>query len=252
MISHTFHRIMKGKFKPNELKLFCLITFILASTLLLISYLTYPNEEQYTILTHTLSYLGDYVRNPEGWVFFSIALVIMALSFSLLSSYIFHREILIYPLLAKIGYILLQIGCIGIILVALLPDVYGDNFLEDMSMGKAHNIVAVIAILGLLLGLIAYGVLFIIDYNDSFRINQNELYPDTITRYVFMLLAIGGFGMLISQIIVSKNEYPWPGPGILSFSLWEWIMTCNFFIVIYYLALVLPNEIPKVIKKAVK
>lgn len=249
MKEYRIYRFVKGEFQPKELKIYWACTFFISILCILIAYLLYPTEDNYTIFTHTLSYLGDYVRNERGWYFFSIAMIVMGFSFSNLLMYIYNREVLILPWFAKSGIIFSQIGCLGSILVGFLPDVYGDNFMEDVSMGKAHNIVALIAIFGLLIGLIHFGVLFIIDHFPKCRVNRDELYPKPITFPMFLLLAYGGFGMLISQNIVEKNDYPWPGPGFLSFTFWEWTLTCVFAAIIYYLALRLPNNIPDVVKK---
>ena len=249
MQANRFFRFVKGEFQSKELKIYWLITFLFSVLMILIAYLLYPPEDNYTILTHTLSYLGDYIRNPRGWGFFSVAMIIMGFSFSNMVMYIYKREVLILPWLARSGLFFAQIGCLGVILVGFFPDVHGENFLEDVSMGKAHNIIAMFAIFGLLIGLIHFGVLFIIDHFPKCRVNRDELYPKPITFPMFILLAYGGFGMFISQQIVKKEGHPWPGPGYLSFSLWEWTLTCIFAIIIYYLALRLPNKIPEVIKK---
>ncbi|WP_457917366.1 hypothetical protein [Candidatus Lokiarchaeum ossiferum] len=249
MKEYRIYRFLRGEFEPKELKIYLVVTFCISTLCMVIAYILYPKESNYTIFTHTLSYLGDYIRNPRGWYYFSIAMIIMGFSFSNFLMYIYNREVLILPWLAKSGIIFAQIGCLGTILVGFFPDVYGDNFLEDVSMGKAHNIVALFAMFGLIIGLTHFGVLFIIDHFPKCRVNKDELYPKPITFPMFLLLVYGGFGMLISQEIVEKKGYPWPGPGLLSFTFWEWSLACIFAAIIYYLALRLPNTIPEVEKR---
>ncbi len=242
-------RIIKGNFQYRELKLFCFFSLFFTFLCILISYLLYPSNANYSILTHTISYLGDYERNEKGWYFLSIAFIIISVSISRLIIYIFERVSLIYKKFASFGFISLQIGSLGILLIAIFPDANGEDFFEDLSLGQFHNIISLIAIFGMLIGLIDFGLLFIFDHYSKYRKNKNELYPEVITLPYFILLGIGGVGMLFSQIISEILKYPWPGPGIFSFSLWEWILSLIFIIIIYTLALKLPNILPEVIKR---
>lgn len=234
-----------GKFQPNELKMYILITFMISTLLLCISWLFYPKDLNYSIMTHTISYLGVFTNNPNGWLFFSFSFIVGSVSFFPLILYLHRRVLQISDIGAWIGTVLLFIGSIGFILTALIPDEYGYDFLEDVSLGKAHNIVAILGVIGFSAGLFVYGFLFFIDYWPCFHKNRESFYAKLSVFPIFFPFTIIGIGLLITQIIAYRLKVEWPGPGILSFPLWEWMLTFAFFFTIYGLSLRLPSKIPE-------
>ena len=62
-----------GNFQTVQLRKYIFITFIIIVSLLGISWILFPNELNYSIITDTISYLGDYEKNPSGWIFFSLS-----------------------------------------------------------------------------------------------------------------------------------------------------------------------------------
>ncbi|QEE15946.2 hypothetical protein DSAG12_01773 [Promethearchaeum syntrophicum] len=196
-------------------------------------------------MTDTISYLGDYEKNPFGWVFFSLSFIFVSISFIPLTIYLHKRIIKISQAGAWIGTIFLAIGILGIFLTAFLPDVYGTDFFNDVSLGKIHNIVALFGIFGFILGLSVYGFLFFIDYWSIFHRNRKGIYAYLSVFPIFLPFTIIGIGTLITQILRVRAGGEWPGLGILSFPLWEWLLVISFFITVYGLALRLPQKIPK-------
>ncbi|MHA1723365.1 MAG: hypothetical protein ACTSXH_00775 [Promethearchaeota archaeon] len=194
-------------------------------------------------MTHTISYLGDYEKNPKGWIFLSISFIFASFTFIPLILYIQRRVFIISKTGSWIGTSLLMIGALGGFFTALLPDVYGSNFFKDISLGKIHNIAALFAIFGFILGLFEYGILFFIDYWLVFHKNRKGIYSYLWIFPIFLPFTISGIGTLISQVIRVKQGGEWPGDGFLSFPLWEWLLTLSFLITIYGLALRLPNQI---------
>ncbi len=235
--------IFLGNFQKVQLRKYILITFMITISLLGISWILYPKELNYSIMTHTISYLGDYEKNPNGWIFFSIAFMFMSIFFIPLILYIQKRIFKISQVGSWIGTSFLLIGAVCGFTTALLPDVYGTDFIKDISLGKIHNIIAVIAIFGFILGLFEYGILFFIDYWPIFNKNRERVYAYLSVFPVFLPFTIIGIGTLITQIIRVRLGGEWPGPGILSFPLWEWMLALTFFITIYGLALRLPQKI---------
>ncbi|MHA1900910.1 MAG: hypothetical protein ACTSW5_08450 [Promethearchaeota archaeon] len=243
VVSRTFS-IFLGNFQTNQLKKYIFITFMIILSFLGISWIFYPKELNYSIMTDTISYLGDYQKNPIGWVFFSITFIFTSISFIPLILYLHNRITKISITGAWIGTIFLFIGCIGIFLTALLPDVYGDDFFKFVSLGKIHNIVALFGIFGFILGLFEYGILFFIDFWSIFHRKHKGVYAYLSVFPIFLPFTIIGIATLITQIIRVKLGGEWPGEGILSFPLWEWLIALSFFITIYGLSLRLPEKIP--------
>lgn len=213
-------------------------------TFLFISWLLYPSELDYSILTHTISYLGDYTQNPKGWILFSISFIIIGISFIPLVLYIHHRVVLIEKFWGTLATFFLLGGSFGVILIAFFPDVHGADFFQDISLGKAHVIISLITFLNFAAGFTINGILFLVNAYPKIHRGKPDLYPEAHTRYVFIAFAIIGIGTLITQRIASIRNYDWPSPGIYSFPLWEWLLSLTFFISIYWLALTLPNKLP--------
>ena len=235
-----------GNFQTKQLKKYILITFLITVSILGISWILYPKELNYSIMTDTISYLGDYQKNPNGWIFFSLSFIFASITLIPLIIYLHKRIIKISYTGTWIGTVFLSIGIIGIFLTALLPDVYGTDFIKDVSLGKIHNIAALLAIFGVILGLFEYGILFFIDYWPIFHRNHEGIYAYLSVFPIFLPFTLIGFGTLITQIIRVELGGEWPGPGILSFPLWEWMLVISFFITIYGLALKLPQKIPDI------
>ena len=236
-------RVITGNFNQKELRIFISSSLILGGLFLLLARILYPPTLNYSIFTDTISYLGDYIRNPSGWFFLSIFFIIFGTSFILLTLYIHRRVVKIQPFIARVASISLLIGGVGVLLTGFFPDVFGDNFIEDVSMGKAHNIVSMFAMFGLLVGLTLYGMLFLINHYPSMRGSRKRYYADVRTMPVFLLIVFAGFSMLATLLIMNREGYEWPGPGLLSFTFWEWILTGVFCLNIYRLAWKLPNDL---------
>ena len=240
---NQFKQLLTGHFSQKELRIFISSSLLFGGLFLLLARIFYPPALNYSIFTDTISYLGDYIRNPSGWFFLSIFFVIIGWSFILLTLYIHRRVVKMQPFIARVGTISLLIGGMGVLLTGFFPDVFGDNFIEDVSMGKAHNIVAMFAMFGLLVGLTLYGTLFLINHYPSIRGYSKKYYPTVRTMPVFLLIVFAGFSMLATLLIMNREGYEWPGPGLLSFTFWEWILTCVFCLNIYRLAWKLPNDL---------
>ena len=240
---NQFQRIVSGNFNQKELRILISSSIIFGGFFLILARIFYPQNLNYSIFTDTISYLGDYLRNPSGWYFLSFAFFIVGGSFFLLTLYIHRRVVKIQPFIARVASLSLIIGSMGVFLTAFLPDVHGDDFFQDVSMGKAHNIVAMFALFGLLVGLTLYGMLFLINHYPSMRGSQKKYYPDVRTMPVFLLIVFAGFSILASILIMNRDGYEWPGSGLLSFTFWEWILTGVFCLNIYRLAWKLPNDL---------
>jgi hypothetical protein len=241
----SFIELIKGYFDSNELLLWIIVQASLYALFLYIAYRYHIKSNPYSIMKHTMSFLGSHLerRNPKGWFFFSIGMIIMGIMFFPLILYYHHRMLIISEWAAWLGTILQILGTIGIILVALFPDnEEEESFYKDLQSGKLHNVFAGILFVGLGIGNLWFGGMFVYDalWGDHI-FNSVRLIPP----YVFfvIILAIGGFLQLKWAKICKKDttKVIFPGEGLYSFPLLEWTLILYVFGMVYYILLTLPN-----------
>lgn len=251
-------RIIKGDFNSRELKLYCLLQFLILLIFIVIAMALYPVENDFSIMRDTFSYLGspNDNHNPNGWYFFSIGLFIVSITIFPLLFYRHRRLVKIAPWEARFTTLLMLIGAIGIFGVGLFPD-SGQDFIEDLSYGKMHNTMALIFFIGDGLGLIFDGLL--IYTKDRFpkwpggkgghQIANHKIIAPTYIIFITIALAMGIclIGWEIYYPILHAQDPSighWPGEGIFSFPMWEWIVIVSLFPTFYSTLLGLPNQIP--------
>jgi hypothetical protein len=179
----------------------------------------YPVENRYSILRCTISYLGspDAGRNPEGWRFYQVGMTsLIVLMLLLLGDR--HRRgrrgtrgvsgVASYPLFVAMGLLLLSVW---------IPDSRsGDWF--GMTSSKVHTRLAILAIPVMGLGLV-------LDTVGAFRDGMRfvALWP----AHLFAALAGVGFWQLAAwerKCRADPTLPHWPGDGLHSTPLWEWIL----------------------------
>ena len=186
----------------------------------------------------TMSYLGspDEVRNPQGWYFFSIAVIWKMLTDIPLMLYMFHYLSRFSVFAAYVTILFYGIGILSGIIVGLFPDSEkqrqtGGNFFKDLRLGMVHNIAAVLSFGASMLASLAIGLFYL--FNPYIRTFSQWIPP-------FILYLIAATGMFWSQmkwqmkLKTNKNLNPWPGIGIFSLSLWEWTMFLTLELFIYW------------------
>jgi len=240
MILNNIFEIFSGNFEKSELIFWILIQFFWTIIFMIIAYLFFRKKNKYSIMTHSISFLGSWIpeRNPNGWWNLSIALIGQSIMFIPLNLYYYKNMARISELGSLIGVILLFIGTIGVFLVGLIPDNEGYNFFKDLKYGQVHNVVAALGFGGYIFGNLWYGFIFLYDYFFGAKIY-------TINRFgwPFIILLSLIFIIFYTQLKWSKickkdkNKEPFPGEGIYSFPLWEWIITFYLFFHMYYILL---------------
>jgi len=243
-IIHTIRYIPHGKYSRKGLHRYQAILMGVVFFFFFISWLLYPAELHYSILTHTISYLGDYLKNPRGWWLFSFGFILLGLGSLPIVWHTHHRVVFIEKRWGWAGTMGFMIGCMGIALVGIFPDVHGDDFLEDMSMGKAHNLVAIATFIAFAVGITIYAFLFLVTHYPKLHKGKPNIYPNVKTMPFFVLFAIIGLSTLFTQIYARTNGIEWPGPGLLSFPLWEWALSLMILFLINWLPITLPFGVP--------
>jgi hypothetical protein len=133
-------------------------------TLILLAWLSYPAENRYSIMSHTFSFLGSWneEHNPAWWWIFSLAMVFWGVSGVPLSLYFFRRFRVVSPRGAGIGAAFTLLGCVGVVLVGLVPDVR-DPFYGELRWTEVHTVAAILVAVGFTLGILWYGGLILRD-----------------------------------------------------------------------------------------
>ncbi len=239
-----FKENLKGNFTTFELLDFLVIFGILGLLFLLLSVFTYPPYNNYSIMKDTISFLGssDADNNPDGWWFFSIALFVFGFMMFPIAFYRFKRFKLVNKPLALISLLFYIIADIGLILVALIPDNGGVSYFSDLSAGRLHNYVSILAFGG-------FGLAFLVDLFIFLLDNLKFHYFNAIAWVIVYIIFFIVVGMTAYTQITWSNickSNCWPGDGIYSFPLWEWIILFMLFFILYAIILTLPNDIEKI------
>jgi len=238
----NLEQYLKGHFTKAELIKFLTLFSALGFLFLFLAWLTYPPENNYSIMKDTISFLGssDPDNNPHGWWLFSISLIIFAIMLVPIAFYRYRRMKKVFLPFALFSLLFYIIAAVGLFLVAIFPDNGGMSYFSDLSAGRLHNLVSIFAFGG-------FGLAFLIDLFTYIidAIKKPMLFNIKIWGMVyiifFILLGIAVYTQIRWNMICEANC--WPGEGIYSFPLWEWIIFFTIFFVLYMTTLSLPNQI---------
>lgn len=133
-------------------------------TLIFLAWLSYPAENHYSIMSHTFSFLGSWSEehNPRWWWIFSIAMVFWGVATIPLILFAYKRFQLVSRWAAAVGAILMLLGCLGVIVVGLVPDAR-DPFMGTMRWTDIHEKAAVLVAAGFTLGILWHAGMIIRD-----------------------------------------------------------------------------------------
>jgi hypothetical protein len=208
------------RFTLRSMKMYILFNFSIQTMSLLLSYIFYPKSLHYSILTHLMSYLGNYHINP-GWPFFSLFLILVSLSLLPLIRELLHvldTKSLWGRNLTWICYI---IAVFSLAMVGFFPDtqIKGD-IIAKIHIWFSLQAVSFFAIAGA----ITWG-------RGSELFSRQRVYRIGYVYYAGLLC------MLVTHAIRQLNHLQFPGPGLLSFALWEWLLFFGYLVFFYAMVL---------------
>ncbi len=244
MIKETLVKYLTGRFTHTDLKkCFLPTTILIIFAFLLIAYLFYPPELEYSIFSDTISGLGDFMENPNGWWGFSIALWTLSTSFFSVFIYMHRRLGVICRKTARFGTFFALVGCIGLFLIGFIVDADA-TLVGSLSFSRVHMIFVYGGFGGLAIAVVTHGFVFM---KDNFpRLGGQQFIPRWRPLAPYGLILGLALGMGISQLLkeIYFPDSNWNGPGLLSVSFWEWMLLFGIIVWAFWIVLILPEEIP--------
>ncbi|MBN2156480.1 MAG: DUF998 domain-containing protein [Candidatus Lokiarchaeota archaeon] len=235
-----FWQIFIGQFTSTQLIIYVIIQILVFLTFLGLARFTYPQENNYSIMTHTMSFLGskEEFRNPKGWYFFSIAIIWITIADIPLNLYIF-RYLLTFSLVAAWMMIIsAAISTLFGILVSIFTDtdtdreLAGGNFIQDLKSGRLHNVAAVITFATFIVANLIVGFAYV------FNPFQRPLYNWVPPFLIFVGVLIGFFlfnWLWQKKCKKNKDLEPFPGKApLFSFPFWEWLLFISLYIFLFW------------------
>lgn len=253
-------RFLSGDFDPAGLRRYLLTVSCTYWGLIFVCWLLYPDENRYSIMTHTFSFLGSFEtkHNPQWFWLFSIAMVFWGIACGLLVRYVHRQFTAISKWGAHIGALLLFGGCAGIGLVGIFPDARGE-VIGSWEWTEIHEKVAVLGFSGYFLGGLWHGLLLLKDRitSKSFGRVPGFSYGHLLWPYVLWLgvISVAAYFLISWEILYPQLRAAAEAEGRpfgsawseamntrYSFPLWENLVIYTQFVFLIWFGLALPNR----------
>jgi len=241
MEKESIKRYLTGHFTKKELTHYYMpLMLSIIITCIIIAYLSFPPELNYSIFERAISNLGSRDDSPYGWYFLSIGIMSWGVLMIPLFLYYHRRISQICNTTAKIGTFFGLIGCIFVVLIGIFTD-DRSILIFGIEMRTIHVIIAIIGIGGIGLGLMTYSIPIQVDH---FSKRGHKQFNGKLVLLGYSLIYSGGIGAIISEIIKELQGIDdFPGPGFLSFTFWEWMWMLTFYAFIAISCFFIPEEV---------
>lgn len=224
-------RALTGRFDgPRHVLRFGVGGLLMAGAFFLGAWLLYPPENGFAFLRKSASYLGSFDpgRNPRGWWLFSLGLFVLG-GVAMGAGIFRHR--LLAPVIRprwtlSIGTFAFVGGGVLFMLLGAVPDARTVH-IGPYDLNDIHDTMA--AIIFVLLGVgMTSDVLMLL--GDSRAHGSAHVHYPSLKRPYLAFSAVGvvaGISLLVWHIRcrLDSSLKEWPGEGIHSFPMWEWILT---------------------------
>lgn len=249
--------ILRGHFSRPGLRRYLLFMAGTFWALIGLAWLSYPEENHYSIMSHTFSFLGSYEEehNPRWWWIFSVAMMFWALSMAPIIQYFYRRFAIISRSGAVAGAFLFSVGSVGIAIVALFPDVKAPIF--GVRITEIHEKGAILTAIGFVLGILLHGGLLI--YNrfstrhEAFRMRKLAgpylLWSGMVFAAAYNQVSWGITYERMKRDAAAAGQQIRSSWGeslntIYAFPLWENLVIYTLFAFLVWFALAVPAEAP--------
>ena len=149
MRKETVKIYLTGRFSKKELTHYYMpLMLSIIISCIVIAYLLFPPELNYSIFERTISSLGSRDDNPNGWYFLSIGMMSWGVLMIPLFLYYHRRISQICKHTARTGTTFGLLGCVFVFLIGIFTD---DNsiLIAGIEMSTIHIIIAIIGIGGI-------------------------------------------------------------------------------------------------------
>jgi len=243
-VQKRVHDLWQGHFDQKEIKRFLIIIISTITALFLISWYYYPPERQYSPAKDMISYLGDYLKNPAGWWYLSLAFMILGFSYFPLSFYVYRRIKYIRIGPARFFRVSMRLAGTFLILVGFFPDVDQRNFY--ISLFQTNTLHEIFAVLYFSFTFAAFFCYIVLVAFDQFGPYPTKILPRKISTGICIIFIVFFICLFYTQTYADRKELNYPYPGIYALSIWEWALWLHNNISFYLLTIILSIKIPNV------
>lgn len=218
---------MVGLYSKGIVRWVSLLLFVVASIGLTVSLWKYPEENDFSVFTTTISFLGspDASRNPEGYIWYRTGMTALVFLLSLLVG---QRHRNIRPRAGgglNIPTAFYGIGMFLILASVWIPD-SREIYWGTIRTGSLHTRIAIISVFITLIAVISDAVVLKLS---KFRSRSFWVIRIFMVLWITAVISLATWEWKCGQ---DPSLEHWPGDGIHSTPLWEWIL---FFYLIGYL-----------------
>jgi len=222
MAKHELAKLLLGRFSRRRLlRGYIPATAALIGLLLGAAIISFPGG--FSFMTNTLSSLGDYRKNPPPGCWFFSAMTFAIGGFLIpLSLYIDRRLREIRRRPAGVGKLLALFAAGAWCVSAIFPDIEDLQITPWFTSEEIHSESATAGFYAIGLAGLAY--LYVAVADRLRRGGPRRVLP--FGRLIAISLVMYGSmaGLLISEAINDARGISWPGSGLLSWTMWEWLM----------------------------
>jgi hypothetical protein len=191
----------------------------------------YPAENRFSIMRCTISFLGspDADRNPDGWRFYQTGMSALVLLLSSLAAER-HRRLRGWVGVAAVaGSTAIFVGLALVLGCTWIPDSRRVGWL-GLRLGDVHTRLAVIAVPFLVGGVALDGLAL-----GWSRAGWRALWPFALYG---LLVVVGTAELAVWERMCRRDPTlpHWPGSGLHSTPLWEWIVFTGFVLLMIWMA----------------
>eukprot|EP00768_Dysnectes_brevis_P007715 gnl/Dysnectes_brevis/6620_a10420_461.p1 GENE.gnl/Dysnectes_brevis/6620_a10420_461~~gnl/Dysnectes_brevis/6620_a10420_461.p1 ORF type:complete len:292 (+),score=49.50 gnl/Dysnectes_brevis/6620_a10420_461:48-923(+) len=183
--------------------------------------------EDFTIFYDTISQLGVPADNPDGDIWFGIALVSLAVFLYPIYMFSYKRSLPYAKKFASIALVLYFLACLGTIGVAVFP--------TNGDFEGTHLFFATLAFIGLLVPLlILLPLSLIVDRH------RPSLGMSRIAHIIIIVATLALWGLAIMMIVTNLIDNT-SGVLFIRFALWEWLAGLSLFVYLPLLVALAPR-----------
>ena len=255
---NALKRIICGDFRAHELRRYVACKTVIFWGLILLCWSLFPRENEFSIMTHSFSYLGSFepFHNPRWWWIFTVAMVLWGVALVPLVLYIHRRFVHVSRWGAAVAAFELLLGCLGLVLVGAIPSVHG-QLVGNQSWAGIHRDAGLLVAIAFCAGIFAHELLLFRDGFTRKRLGKHGYWRFFWPYLVFWAIAFTATYFLVRWMFVYEElkraaaatgrqlEGSWTEAlhTWYSIPMWETVMICTLYVFLLWFVLMVPGEV---------